>query len=216
MGKFNSYGKKVNEIAAAAFEEYRKAEKAYKAAEEQQSKYPQRHGMVDAQYAAKAARAQADFLEAKEAFKTAKDALQSHKSEIAALRKELAAELEDAYSVDPAKLDTATLELLKSGILTANEYAKLMREAQAAGNPTMVRMIGKYAEDAATARGEKYGQNDEQARTLRAISYTAGQNNGSNTLQAFDLMSDVYNRAVNNPGMIDHWGELTSNALENM
>ena len=77
-------------------------------------------------------------------------------------------------------------------------------------------MIAKYAGDAAAERGSKYGQNDEQARALRGISYTANQNNGSDTLQAFDLMSEVYSRSVNNPAMIDAWGELTGNALENM
>ena len=215
MSKFNSYARKVNDIATAAFEEYRKTEQAYKKAEEQARKYPQRMG-VDAQYAAKSARAQADFLEAKEAYRKAKGVLESHKSEIAALRKELVAELDDHYAADPAALDSATLELLKSGVLKANEYAKLMDKAQSDGNYTMARMIAKYAGDAAAERGNKYGQNDEQARVLRGISYTANQNNGNETLQAFDLMGDVYNRAVNNPGMIDHWGELTSNALENM
>ena len=216
MSKFNSYARKVNDIATAAFEEYRKTEQAYKKAEEQARKYPQRHGVVDAQYAAKSARAQADFLEAKEAYSKAKRVLESHKSEIAALRKELVSELDDHYAADPAALDSATLELMKSGVLKANEYAKLMEKAQSDGNYTMARMIAKYAGDAAEQRGSKYGQNDEQARTLRAISYTASQNNGSDTLQAFDLMSEVYNRATNNPGMIDHWGELTGNALENM
>ena len=216
MGRFSSYSKRVNEIAAAAFEEYRKAEKAYMAAKEQQRKYPQRHGMVDAQYAAKSARAQADFLEAKEAFTDAKRALQSHNSEIAALRKELAAELDDAYAADPAKLDGATLELLKSGILKPNEYAKLMDAATGRGNHTMARMIAKYAGDAAADVGKKYGDNSEQARTLRAISYTADQNNGNDTLQAFDLMAEVYSRTSKNPAMIDAWGELTDAAAERL
>ena len=216
MSKFNSYAKKLDEQARAAFKAYRDAEAAYKKAEQKAREYPQRHGMVDAQYAAKSARAQADFLEAKEAYRKAKGVLESHKSEIAALRKELVAELDDHYAADPAALDSNTLELLKSGVLKANEYAKLMDKAQSDGNYTMARMIAKYAGDAAAERGNKYGQNDEQARVLRGISYTANQNNGNETLQAFDLMGDVYNRAVNNPGMIDHWGELTSNALENM
>ena len=215
MSKFNSYARKVNDIATAAFEEYRKTEQAYKKAEEQARQYPQRMGMIDAQYAAKSARAQADFLEAKEAYRKAKGVLESHKSEIAALRKELIAELDDHYAADPAALDSATLELLKSGILKPNEYAKLMDAATGRGNHTMERMIAKYAGDAAADVGKKYGDNSEQARTLRAISYTADQNNGNDTLQAFDLMADVYSRAVNNPAMINHWGELTGEIVEN-
>lgn len=214
MGKFNSYGKKVNEIAAAAFEAYRKAEKAYKAAEEQARQYPQRYGMVDAQYAAKSARAQVDYLEAKEAFKAAQRALQSHNSEIAALRKELAAELDDHYAADPAALDGNTLELLKSGVLKANEYAKLLDKAQSDGNYTMARMIAKYAGDAAADVGKRYGDNSEQARTLRAISYTADQNNGNDVLGAFDVMAEAFSRTSNNPAMMDAWGELTDAAAE--
>ena len=215
MSKFNSYARKVNDIATAAFEEYRKTEQAYKKAEEQARQYPQRHGMVDAQYAAKSARAQADFLEAKEAYRKAKSVLESHKSEIAALRKELVAELDDHYAADPAALDGNTLELLKSGVLKANEYGKLMEKAQSDGNYTMVRMIAKYAGDAAAERGKHYGDNDQTARELRAISYTANQNNGNETLQAFDLMSEVYTRSANNPAMIDHWAEFTADTVEN-
>lgn len=209
MGKFHSYGEKVNEIATAAFNKYRKAEKAYRAAEDQRNKYPQRMGMVDAEYAAKSARAQADYLEAKEAFSKAKITMQNHNIEIAALRKELAAELAAYYAADPAELDHNTLELMKSGILAPHEYAKLMREAASGGNHTMARLIAKYAADAAEARAGKYGQDDDKAITLRTISYTAGQHDGSETLQAFDAMADVYNRAINNPYMIDHWEELT-------
>ena len=216
MGKFNSYGKKINEIAAAAFEDYRKAEAAYKKAEEQRNKYPQRMGMVDAEYAAKSARAQADFLEAKEAFTKAKNGLQSHNAEIAALRKQLVAELDDHYAADPAKLDGGTLELLKSGILKPNEYAKLMNEASASGNHTMARMIAKYAENAAADVGKRYGENSEQARELRAIGYAANRNNGSDTLGAFDVMAEVYSRTSNNPAMMSAWGELTDAAAESL
>ena len=216
MSKFNSYARKVNDIATAAFEEYRKTEQAYKKAEEQARQYPQRMGMIDAQYAAKSARAQADFLEAKEAYRKAKGVLESHKSEIAALRKELIAELDDHYAADPAALDSATLELLKSGILKPNEYAKLMDAATGRGNHTMERMIAKYAGDAAADVGKKYGDNSEQARTLRAISYTADQNNGNDTLQAFDLMAEVYSRTSKNPAMMDAWGELTDAAAERL
>lgn len=216
MGKFHSYGEKVNEIATAAFNKYRKAEKAYRAAEDLRNKYPQRMGMVDAEYAAKSARAQADYLEAKEDLSKAKIAMQNHNIEIAALRKELAAELDDHYAADPAKLDSSTLELLKSGILKPNEYAKLMNAATESGNHTMARMIAKYAGDAAADVGKRYGDNSEQARTLRAISYTANQNNGNDTLQAFDLMAEVYSRTSNNPAMMDAWGELTDAAAESL
>ena len=215
MSNFNKYARKADEIAKAAFKEYREAESRLKKAEAAASAYPQRHGMVDAAYMAKSARAQADYLEAKEAMRAAKRAFESHTSDLAAVRKELAAELDDAFTVDPAALDTATLELLKSGILNASEYVKLLNAAQSANNPTMVRLIGKYAQDAADAQAAKYGQNDDTARTLRLVSHESRKNSSSEYLKAFDYMADVYNRAVNNPGMIDHWEQLTAETVEN-
>ena len=216
MSKFNNYGRKVDEIARAAFEEYRKAEQAYKRAEEQAKQYPQRNGYVNAEYAAKSARAQADYLEAKEAFTAAKAAFGSHRGEIASLRRELVQELNNHYAADPAALDANTLELMRAGILKPSEYAKLMDKAQSDGNHTMARLIAKYANDTATARGERYGDNDQTARELRAISYTAKQNDGSETLQAFDVMTEAFRRTVDNPAMIDAWDEITSSIVENM
>lgn len=215
MSRFNSYARKADEIAKTAFEEYRKTEAAYRKAEETAKQYPPRHGVVDAQYAAKSARAQADFLEAKEAYRKAKSVFAEHETEFKAIRSELAAEIESAYSVDPAQLDNNTLELLKSGILTGSEYAKLLNAAQAAGNPTMVRLIGKYAQDAADAAAAKYGQSDRAAAELRAIAYQSKTNTGSAHLDAFDYMADVFHRCTNNPGMIDHWDELTAQAVQN-
>ena len=79
----------------------------------------------------------------------------------------------------------------------------------------MVRLIGKYAQDAADVQAEKYGQNDDTARTLRLVSHESRKNSSSEYLKAFDYVADVYNRAVNNPGMIDHWEQLTAETVEN-
>ncbi len=215
MSKFNSYARKLDEIAKAAFEEYRKAEQAYKKAEEKQREYPQRGGMVSPEYAAKAARAQADYLEAKAAYDNARRNFGAAEAKaIRELREGLETAVNDAYSVDPAKLDTATLELLKSGIMNASEYAKLMSAAQAADNPTMVRMIGKYAQDAADAMATKYGQNDPKARELRNVTYQSRAYTGSTYLANFDTVTDVFNRCTRNPALIDKWGDLTGEMVE--
>ena len=216
MGIFNRYAEEVNAIAKEAFAEYRKAEAAYKKAEEYATQYPHRDGIVNAEYAAKSARAQADLLDAKAAFKKAKSTFSSRNSDIAALRKQLAAEIGNVYTADPAALDSNTLELMKAGILKPNEFAKLMNEAQLAGNFTMARMIAKYAEEAAKVEGQRNGENSEGARTLRAISYAGSNNNGDAALGAFDLMAEVFNRATNNPAMIDHWEQLTAQAAESL
>lgn len=212
MSKFNDYGKKVNEIATEAFKKYREAEAAYKRAEDQHRKYPQRQGMVDAEYAAQAARAYADFLTAKENLEQAQEEFSAHNAEIADLRKQLAADIDAHFAADPAALDSNALELLKSGILKGNEYARMMEQAQGSGNHTMARMVAKYAADAA----KQYVDNDPRAMELRAISYSANNSNGSSTLATFDLMAEVFKMATKNPAMIDSWDSLTGEAAENM
>ena len=215
MSKFNSYAKKLDEQARAAFKAYRDAEAAYKKAEQKAKEYPQRNGMVNADYAAKSARAQADFLEAKQAYESARRTFRDSDRQFDVMRKELAAAIDDAYSVDPAALDSATLELLKSGIMNASEYTKLLEQAKANNNPTMVRMIGKYAADAAKARGESHGMNDREAQALRMAEYNSRSYTGGDRLQAFDNMVELYHRCTNNPGMIDHWDEFTAETVEN-
>ena len=215
MSKFNSYAKKLDEQARAAFKAYRDAEAAYKKAEQKAREYPQRNGMVNADYAAKSARAQADFLEAKQAYETARRTFRESDTQFNAMRRELAAAIDDAYSADPAQLDTATLELLKSGILTGSEYAKLLEQAKAASNPTMVRMIGRYAGEAAKARGESHGMNDREATALRMAEYNSRSYTGGDRLQAFDNMVELYHRCTNNPAMIDQWDEFKAETVEN-
>lgn len=215
MSKFNSYARKLDEQAKAAFKAYRDAEAAYKKAEAKAKEYPQRNGFVNADYASKGARAQADFLEAKQAYETARRTFRDSDTQFNAMRKELAAAIDDAYSADPAQLDSNTLELLKSGILTGSEYTKLLEQAKAASNATMVRMIGKYAGDAAKARGESHGMNDREAQALRVAEYNSRSYTGGDRLEAFDNMVSLYHRCTNNPAMIDHWDEFTAETVEN-
>lgn len=212
MSKFNNYAKRVDEIAKAAFEEYRNAVAAHIDAEEQVNKLKdqQKSDGASPQLSAKIARAEADLIEAKAAYRNAPRELEKRLRDFERIRKELAAEIEEAFSADPAQLDANTLELMKSGILTASEYAKLLDAAQNAGNPTMTRLIGKYATDAAKA----YRPGDEEARVLNVVVARSRQDNGSEYLKAFDYMVDVYGRAVRNPAMMATWEELTARVVE--
>ena len=213
MSRFNSYARKVDEIAKQAFEEYRKAEKELKRAQDAANATPQRMGVVDPQYAARYARAQADLAEAKNAHAVAKHRLAARKSDILAIKKELQQDISNYYTADPAQIDGATLELLKSGILKPHEYSKLMNDATKAGNHTMARMIGKYADSAAAEVAKRDGENSTTARELRVVGYQAQQNNGGDRLEAFQVMEQLYDRCVNNPGMIDYWEQFTAETV---
>ena len=61
------------------------------------------------------------------------------------------------FSAKPGQVDTATVELLKSGILEPDEYARLMNDAGTAGNATMQRIIGRFASEAAEQAEKEFG-----------------------------------------------------------
>ena len=210
MSKFNNYAKRMNEIANATFEEYRKAEAAVKSAESRYNAYPRRNG-ADPAYMAKSARAEADLAEARNAF----DQMRRHlfddkRREIAAVRAELEKALGDEYAADPSKVDMNTLALMNSGILTAAEYNRLIDASTAAGNHTMVRLLAQSASDMA----EKSKSDSDTARNYRIVAQKGKGMDGREYLQAFDFMTDTFNRCERNFALTKKWDELTAPVVE--
>ena len=209
MSKFNGYARKVNEIANAAFAEYREKEAAVKSAESRCNAYPRRNN-ADPAYMAKSARAEADLAEARNAF----DQMRRHlfddkRREIAAVRAELEKAVFDAFAADPKAVDMNTLALMNSGILTAAEYNRLIDSANAAGNHTMVRLLAQSAKD----RADKVNDSDT-AREYRLVAQKGKGANGREFLEAFDYMGDVFNRCERNFALTGKWDELTAPVVE--
>ena len=210
MSRFNSYAKRMNEIANAAFAEYREKEAAVKSAESRYNAYPRRNG-ADPAYLAKSARAEADLGEARNAF----DQMRRHlfddkRKEIGAVRVELEKAVFDAFAADPKAVDMNTLALMNSGILTAAEYNRLIDASTAAGNHTMVRLLAQSAKD----RADKVNDSDT-AREYRLVAQKGKGANGREFLEAFDYMGDVFNRCERNFALAGKWGELTADVVEN-
>lgn len=210
MSKFNSYARQLNEIANEAFNTFKKADMRLNEATNAMNKYNRFGGNIPQRLAAEHARAKANYLEAKDAYAAAKKGLSAAENEkIKSLRNNLVSAIEAENMANPAQLDTATLELLKSGILNANEYAHMLEQAKNSGNYTMVRLIGKYAADAAENTTDHM-----QAANLRGISYDSKSMCCADRVQAFDNMLDIMNRAANNPAMVNCWDELTADIVE--
>ena len=210
MSRFNSYAKRMNEIANAAFAEYREKEAAVKSAESRCNAFPRRNG-ADSSYLAKSARAEADLCEARNAF----DQMRRHlfddkRKEIAAVREELEKAVFDAFAADPKAVDMNTLALMNSGILTAAEYNRLIDASTAAGNHTMVRLLAQSAKD----RADKVNDSDK-AREYRLVAQRGKGANGREFLEAFDYMGDVFNRCERNFSLAGKWDELTADVVEN-
>lgn len=220
MSKFNHYAKKLDSIAKQAFEDYDGAKRALKAAEKLVTDTPEyRVGMnselARPEYQLKVIKAQEGLIIAKENLRKEKQKLEEHLKEFAQMRMELEEELKTEYAMNPADLDANTMELLKSGILKPSDYAILMDKAQDAENFTMMRMIAKYANDAEKENSKHNGAHDAGSVLLRRIANDARYSDGSEYLEAFDTMTDIYSRATRNDAMMGYWEGFTAETVEN-
>ena len=199
MVNFNGYAQRLDSLVKKLFQEYQAAERKLKSANEY------REYMKRSTDKLAVAEAEADYHRALSAKQNAFRALNSNRAKIAAIRKELSDEVSEAFAVNPEMVDTKALELLKSGIMGASDYARMYNKAVKEENPAMVRLVCKYAAET----GEKNG-NPELARIgSLGSSYT-----GENYLSRFDVMVNVYDRSISNPGLMDKWSELTAPLLD--
>lgn len=212
MSRFNEYARRADAYAKAVFEEYAEAERKLKAAESKRNAYPRKNGL-GYEYDAKAARYEAEYVEAKAEYEKLRREMRDYKADgFKPIRKELETALADAFAANPEHLDAATLELLKSGIMSADEYNRLMSKATADNNPTMVRVIAKYAKDRADQADAD--RNTDAARAFRAVAYKGNSVNGNDYLQAFDAMTSCFSRCMKNTALMSHWDELNGEIVE--
>jgi len=207
MGKYKTYADRVDTLAREAFAKVKDATAALEKAERQAAAYPQRNGMVDADYYAKSARAAADLAEAKQNYTAALRGISALNEQIQGIRRELAAQIDKDNRANPEAVDTATLELLKSGILKESDYVGLLEKYN--DNLTMTRLIKKHIEDDAKIMG------DTPARQ-HLMGLALSVNTDSAALQNFDVLADVCHRAEHNTRMIDSYETLTAQARANM
>ena len=213
MSRFNEYARKADAYAKAVFEEHAAAESKLKAAESKRNAYPRKNGM-GYEYAAKSARFEAEYQEAKAEYEKLRREMRDYKANgFKPIRSELEKALADAFAANPEHLDAATIELLKSGIMSADEYNRLMSKATADNNPTMVRVIAKYAKDRADQADAD--RNTDAARAFRAVAYNGNSVNGNAYLETFDVMTSCFNRCMNNTALMSHWDELNGEIVEN-
>ena len=212
MSRFNEYARKADAYAKAVFEEYAEAERKLQAAESKRNAYPRKNGL-GYEYDAKAARYEAEYVEAKAEYEKLRREMRDYKANgFKPIRSELEKALADAFAANPEHLDAATIELLKSGIMSADEYNRLMSKATADNNPTMVRLIAKYAKDRADQADAD--RNTDAARAFRAVAYKGNSVNGNDYLQAFDAMTSCFSRCMKNTALMSHWDELNGEIVE--
>ena len=201
---YESYFDKMDELAEESFKAFEDAEVSYKAAKERAAQYPMLSGIVPASYRADAARAQADLIEAEEGRYFARKKLETALREVEKLRDALSQEIASKTLADPSQVDDKAMTLIRSGIMGANDYRNLLNQAKEGKNCTMARLLAKYAAEAAEA-----AKDTREARELRRVATEARQSFDAPVLSAFDSLSGVFTRCVNNPAMMKTWGEFS-------
>lgn len=138
----------------------------------------------------------------------------------AELRSALEKEVQTSNLADPSAIDSNAVELMKTGVLTVDDYFGFADRYD--GNPTMLKLIGHYAKEAADSAGDR---KDKVALTVLAQDCAKG---AGPTLKAWDSMMTVANYCSGRgysgnrritPGvtlsMGEKWEQLSGEIVEN-
>lgn len=214
MSRFNKYAKELDRIAKESFKEYKKKEESYNYAREKEQYLSKNYRGVRPANEIEYARAKANMLEAKDAFNAANNDMKRALNDINALRDKLSADVNEYFAADPDKIDINTMELLKSGILSGNDYTNLFEKATSEDNITMARIIGTYARTKADEVAKFNGTTDMEAVTCRNVANMADSINGDIYIRLYDGLADAYRRCTENNILIDMWDSLVGDIIK--
>lgn len=136
------------------------------------------------------------------------------------LRRALEKEVQTSNLADPSAIDSNAVELMKTGVLTVDDYFGFADRYD--GNPTMLKLIGHYAKEAADSTDDR---KDRVALTVLAQDCTKGT---GKTLKAWDSMMTAANYCSGRGGsgnrrptpgvtlsMGEWWEQLSGEIVEN-
>lgn len=136
------------------------------------------------------------------------------------LRRALEKEVQTSNLADPSAIDSNAVELLKTGVLTVDDYFSFADRYSE--NPTMLKLIGYYAKEAADGTDDR---KDRVALTVLAQDCAKGT---GKTLKAWDDLMTTVNYCSGRggsgsrrqtPGVVAHmgewWDELSGEIIEN-
>lgn len=138
----------------------------------------------------------------------------------AELRSALEKEVQTSNLADPSAIDSNAVELMKTGVLTVDDYFGFADRYD--GNPTMLKLIGHYAKEAADSADDR---KDRVALTVLAQDCAKGT---GKTLKAWDSMMTAANYCSGRGGsgnrrttpgvtlsMGEWWEQLSGEIIEN-
>lgn len=129
-------------------------------------------------------------------------------------------EVQTSNLADPSAIDSNAVELMKTGVLTVDDYFGFADRYD--GNPTMLKLIGHYAKEAADSADDR---KDKVALTVLAQDCAKGT---GKTLKAWDSMMTAANYCSGRGGsgnrritpgvtlsMGEWWEQLSGEIIEN-
>lgn len=222
MTKYNVYAKQLDAAFRTARDEYAKSYAELQAA--QQANEDAGAWRPDDDAANKQLRVATTALElnkAEAAFKiTETKVWPEFDAKCKELRKELEKDVQKDGLANPDAINANTVELLKAGVLTVEDYYSLAERYE--GNSTMLRLLGKYALDESIASGDI-----KEAAALRMLSDNC-KNGAGAVLRAWNELEGLASycsgrggnrNAATSPDMVvsmgKWWEELAGQSIEN-
>lgn len=222
MSKYNEYAQRLDVAFKTAREEYMEAWNQLQAAQKaERDAQAWRAETYRGENDLRRQRAKAELLEAEHTFKATESRVWAEfDRQKEAIRRELESDVRASSTVDPDAIDANALELLKSGILTADDVFSLVNKYDA--NVTMLRLISKHAKELADDK-------NTDAKTRGQLYVLCSQiGNGKNsTMRNFSDLVEISNYCSGRGGggtqrttpahtvaMAGKWEELASTAVE--
>ena len=213
MSKYNSYARNLDEAFRAARDEYTAVYNELTKAKENASA-----AGLDA---VKKQIATLQLQEAENKMRTEAARIWAEfDAKAADLRRALEKEVQTSNLADPSAIDSNAVELMKTGVLTVDDYFGFADRYD--GNPTMLKLIGHYAKEAADSADDR---KDKVALTVLAQDCAKGT---GKTLKAWDSMMTAANYCSGRGGsgnrrptpgvtlsMGEWWEQLSGEIVEN-
>ena len=223
MSQYNKYAQRLDTAFKTAREEYMEAWNQLQAAQKANTDAQAwRAETYRGENDLRRQQARAQLLEAEHTFRAAERRVWAEfDRQKDAIRRDLESKVRASSTVDPDAIDANALELLKSGILTADDVFSLVDKYDS--NITMLRLISKTAKELADDK-------NTDAKTRGQLYVLCSQiGSGKNsTMRNFDDLVEISNYCSGRGGggtqrttpahtvaMAGKWEELSGNAVVN-
>lgn len=223
MSQYNKYAQRLDTAFKTAREEYMEAWNQLQAAQKANTDAQAwRAETYRGENDLRRQRAKAELLEAEHTFKATESRVWAEfDRQKDAIRRDLESDVRASSTVDPDAIDANALELLKSGILTADDIFSMVNKYDS--NLTMLRLISKTAKELADDKQHT----DAKTRGLLYTLCNQIGNGKNSTMRNFDDLVEISNYCSGRGGggtqrttpahtvaMAGKWEELASTAVE--